>query len=89
MNPPARLARLPGELEDRLRGLDARIARDERFAGVCGFSQTRIERHGAEHRHAELGREMRAAAKPEHLRRHVLDHPDDAHPGLLRHHRRT
>src|SRR3954471_20793319 len=65
------------------------LGRDERWAAVCRLPKPRVERDAPEERHAELGREPLPATGAEHLRRHVLDDPDDAHPGLLRHGRRA
>src|SRR4051794_2597916 len=61
------------------------LRRHVRVAGVGGVAKLRVERDVAEERHAELAGEALAATRAEDLRRHVLDHADDAHPGLLGH----
>ena len=49
------------------------IGDDERHARVGGGPEPRVERHGAEEPHPELGREPLAAAGAEDLGGHVLD----------------
>ena len=68
----------PGRFRLRLRGHDRR-------ARITLLSQRGIERHRAEQRHPELLGELRTAAAPEDVTRHVLDDAQQSHVRLLRH----
>ena len=90
---PARPARLRRGDRSAIRtiardGSDSGSAQHERLARVAALAQPRVERDRAEQRHAELRREPLAAARAEDLGGHVLDHAEQPHVRLLRHHRR-
>src|SRR6476619_3888532 len=81
-----------GEAADRDARLRVRVRLEHRSACIRRLAQGWIEGHAREERRIDLRGERLAPAAAEELLpgadepRHVLDHADDPHPGLLRHH---
>ena len=65
----------------------SRLRPDERLADVRRLAQGCLQRHRAEQR-GRLTRPAGLAARPEHVRAHVLDHAQQAHVRLLLRHER-